>query len=41
MGKAGAAKLAQRWGWDAVIDRVESAYERALTGYVSADEALA
>jgi glycosyltransferase involved in cell wall biosynthesis len=41
MGKAGAAKLAQRWGWDAVIDRVEDAYERALTGYVSADEALA
>jgi len=41
MGKAGAAKLAQRWGWDAVIDRVESAYERALSGHVSADEALA
>ena len=41
MGKAGAAKLAQRWSWDRVIERVENAYERAASGYISADEALA
>lgn len=41
MGKAGAAKLVQRWDWDSVITRVESAYERALSGYVPMGEALA
>ena len=41
MGKAGAAKLAERWDWDLVIERVESAYERAASAYISADEALA
>jgi glycosyltransferase involved in cell wall biosynthesis len=30
MGKAGAAKLRERWDWDRVIDRVEDAYARAL-----------
>ena len=41
MGKAGAAKLAQRWDWESVIARVESAYERAVSGYVPIGEALA
>ena len=41
MGKAGAAKLAERWDWDRVMSRVEDAYERAVSGYISADEALA
>jgi glycosyltransferase involved in cell wall biosynthesis len=41
MGKAGAAKLAARWDWDLGMDRVEDAYERAVSGYVPADEALA
>lgn len=41
MGKAGAAKLAERWDWDLVIERVEGAYERAVSGFISADEALA
>ena len=30
MGRAGAAKLDQRWSWDRVMDRVEDAYARAL-----------
>ena len=30
MGRAGAAKLQDRWGWDRVMDRVEDAYARAL-----------
>lgn len=29
MGAAGQAKVAARWGWDLVIDRLEGAYERA------------
>ncbi len=41
MGKAGAAKLAAKWNWDAVMDRVESAYERAVGTHLAADEALA
>lgn len=41
MGKAGAAKVAQQWDWDVVMDRVETAYERAMSGYLSVDEALA
>jgi len=30
MGRAGAAKVRRRWDWDAVIDRLEGAYEIAL-----------
>src|SRR4029079_1832331 len=37
MGKAGAAKLAEKWNWDAVMDRVESAYKRAGRAHVTAD----
>src|SRR3989442_12448076 len=42
LGRAGAAKLREKWGWDRVIDRVEEAYARAL-GHAHADvgEALA
>ena len=42
MGRAGAAKLHERWDWERVVDRVEDAYARAL-GAVGADrnEALA
>ncbi len=31
MGTAGRAKVARRWDWDLVVDRLESAYERALS----------
>ena len=41
MGKAGAAKLAERWDWDRVMDRVEEAYQRAVTTRLPVDEALA
>ena len=41
MGRAGAAKLAERWDWDKVMDRVEDAYARALSSHVPAGEALA
>jgi glycosyltransferase involved in cell wall biosynthesis len=41
MGKAGAAKLAERWDWDRVMDRVEESYARAVSSHVPADEALA
>ncbi len=41
MGRAGAAKLAERWDWDKVMDRVEGAYERAISSHLPADEALA
>ena len=41
MGEAGAAKLAERWDWDKVMDRVEDAYERAISSHLPADEALA
>jgi glycosyltransferase involved in cell wall biosynthesis len=41
MGQAGAAKLAERWNWDAVMDRVEAAYERAMSSHLPAGEALA
>ena len=41
MGLAGAAKLAERWDWDRVMDRVEAAYALALGAETSADEALA
>lgn len=30
MGEGGQAKVLERWDWDRVIDRVETAYERAL-----------
>ena len=32
MGDGGYAKVLRQWDWDRVIDRVESAYERALAG---------
>lgn len=41
MGRAGASKVAERWDWDRVMDRVESAYERAAATHLPADEALA
>jgi hypothetical protein len=41
MGRAGAAKIAELWEWDRVMDRVETAYERALEAYAPAGEALA
>jgi glycosyltransferase involved in cell wall biosynthesis len=42
MGRAGSAKLREKWDWDLVIDRVEEAYARALA-HIHADvgEALA
>jgi glycosyltransferase involved in cell wall biosynthesis len=33
MGRAGRTKVLARWDWDRVIDRVESAYQAALTGF--------
>jgi len=41
MGKAGAAKLAERWDWERVMDRVEDAYRRAAGAHLPAGEALA
>ncbi len=41
MGTAGHAKLAERWDWERVMDRVEDAYARAARTHISADEALA
>ncbi len=43
MGRAGHAKVMERWQWDRVIDRVEGAYRHALAGYEmdEASEALA
>ena len=41
MGRAGHAKLAERWDWERVIDRVEDAYRRAIGTHVPAGEALA
>jgi glycosyltransferase involved in cell wall biosynthesis len=42
MGRAGALKLAQRWDWELVLDRVEDAYERAVRhAHAEVDEALA
>ncbi len=34
MGAAGHAKVRERWDWERVMDRVESAYASALSGYV-------
>ncbi|MEK6206842.1 MAG: glycosyltransferase family 4 protein [Chloroflexota bacterium] len=42
MGRAGSAKLREKWDWDRVIDRVEKAYARALAHtHTDVGEALA
>ena len=41
MGRAGAAKMAQRWDWDLVMNRLVGAYERAARAHQGASEALA
>ena len=41
MGQAGAAKVAERWDWERVMDRVEAAYERAAGAHLRTHEALA
>jgi glycosyltransferase involved in cell wall biosynthesis len=43
MGRAGRAKVADRWDWDRVVDRVEGAYQVALADLevAEASEALA
>jgi glycosyltransferase involved in cell wall biosynthesis len=41
MGRAGNAKLHERWDWDQVMDRVEDAHQRAIGAHLPADEALA
>jgi glycosyltransferase involved in cell wall biosynthesis len=41
MGRAGNAKLRERWDWDRVMDRVEDAHQRAVGAQLPADEALA
>ena len=41
MGRAGAAKVAERWDWERVMDRVEEAYARAIDAHIPAGEALA
>jgi glycosyltransferase involved in cell wall biosynthesis len=41
MGRAGHAKLAERWDWERVMDRVEVTYRRAIATHVRAVEALA
>ncbi len=42
MGRAGRAKAEERWDWTRVIDRVETAYEIALSGFpVNESAALA
>jgi hypothetical protein len=41
MGRAGAAKVAERWDWERVMDRVELAYARAIDADVPAGEVLA
>ncbi|HUG06988.1 MAG TPA: glycosyltransferase family 4 protein [Candidatus Limnocylindria bacterium] len=41
MGRAGNAKLHERWDWERVMDRVEEAHRRAIGAYLPADEALA
>ncbi|HVH51833.1 MAG TPA: glycosyltransferase family 4 protein [Gaiellaceae bacterium] len=33
MGRRGAAKVAARWDWERVVDRIEAGYRSALTGY--------
>lgn len=43
MGRSGLAKVRERWDWDRVIDRVESAYQLAISSFEvdEASEALA
>lgn len=42
MGRAGYAKVEERWRWDRVVDRLEAGYRSALTGHeVGASIALA
>jgi glycosyltransferase involved in cell wall biosynthesis len=41
MGRAGNAKLHERWNWDRVMDRVEEAHQRAIEAHLPVDEALA
>jgi len=41
MGRAGNAKLQERWDWERVMDRVEDAHRRAVGAHLPADEALA
>jgi glycosyltransferase involved in cell wall biosynthesis len=41
MGRAGNAKLRERWDWARVMDRVEDAHLRAIDAHLPADEALA
>jgi glycosyltransferase involved in cell wall biosynthesis len=41
MGRAGAAKLRERWDWERVMDRVEDAHRRAVDAHLPAGEALA
>jgi glycosyltransferase involved in cell wall biosynthesis len=41
MGRAGNAKLCERWDWDRVMDRVEDAHRRAIGAHLPVDEALA
>ncbi len=41
MGRAGNAKLRERWDWTRVMDRVEDAHRRAIGAHVPVDEALA
>ena len=41
MGRAGNAKLRERWDWQRVMDRVEEAHQRAVGAHLPADEALA
>ena len=41
MGRAGNAKLNEKWDWDRVIDRVEEAHQLAVDAPLPVDEALA
>jgi glycosyltransferase involved in cell wall biosynthesis len=41
MGRAGSAKVGERWDWDSVMDRVEEAYGHAVDAHVRAGAALA
>lgn len=42
MGRAGRAKVLERWDWDRVMERLEGAYDRALAAHeVERSEALA
>jgi glycosyltransferase involved in cell wall biosynthesis len=41
MGAAGAAKVAERWDWEHVMDRVEDAYAHAIGTHLPAGEVIA